>query len=100
MLVLLCSPAVAVPVLILTAAVNLSIGPTSSIPDLRILAAAGNPTPSAHGLTCSVIVQVSQRLGSQDIRDPKVLEKMRLGMSFSQDDSTKRLTYLFYLLQK
>lgn len=62
--------------------VNPSIGPTSPIPDIRILDAVAKPTLSVHGLTCSVIVQVSQHLGSQDIRDQRVLEEMRLGMSF------------------
>lgn len=62
--------------------VNPSTGPTSPIPDLRILDAVVKPTPSVHGLTCSVIVQVSQHLGSQDIRDQRVSEEVRLGMSF------------------
>lgn len=62
--------------------VNPSTGPASPIPNLGILDAIVKPPPSVHGLTCSVVLQVSQHLGSQDIRDQPVSEEVRLGMSF------------------
>lgn len=58
-----------------TVLVNPSTGRTSPIPDLRILDAVVKPPPSVHGLTSSVIVQVSQHLGSQDIRHQLVRKR-------------------------
>lgn len=61
-LLLLLPHAVVVLVLILTAALNRSIGPTFPMLDLRILDASVNSILSAYSLTCSAIVEVSQHL--------------------------------------